>query len=116
VDDAQGRVTVADRVGDHAHGKQVIDLVDSAMLAEAFLMNRIEPLDPALDFGRNPVFLQPLSNRILQIHQKRFELFSFRKRRFSEAPDRPRAPEIAEGKIFEFAANQPHSQAMAMGA
>jgi len=78
-------------------------------------MNRIEPLDSALDFGRDPVFLlQPLSNRILQIHQKRFELFSFRNDGFLKLLI-GFGFEIAEGEIFELAANQPHSQAMGDG-
>ena len=70
MDHAQRRVAVANRVGNHAHGQQIVNLVDRAMLAQAFLMNGIEPLDAAIDFGGDSIFLEPLANRVLQFRQK----------------------------------------------
>ena len=73
MDHAERGITVANRVGNDAHGQQIVNLVEGAVLAQALLVNGIEPLDAAFHFGGNPVFLQSLANRVLHFRQKCLE-------------------------------------------
>ena len=91
MDHAQRRVAIADRVGDHANGEQIVNLIDRAMLAQTFLVNRVQALDAAIDFGGDSIFLEALADRVLQLRQKRFKFLALGNDGSSAAPDRPRA-------------------------
>src|SRR5216683_1547024 len=77
MDYAKRRIAVAYRVRNDAHGKQVVNLIDCAVLPQTLLVNGIQALHAAVHFGVNSVFLEPLANRVLQLREKYLELFSF---------------------------------------
>ncbi len=108
---AQGRITVANGVGNHAHGKEVVNLVDRAMLAQALLMDGIKPLDPALDFRGDSIFFQALANGVLQFLQEGLKFLALGNNGFLQFLVGLRL-EVAKCKVFQFAANQAHPQAM----
>ena len=53
VNHAQRRVAVLHRIGDDAHGEQIVDLIERDLLALQFLEHRIGALHAAFDAGRN---------------------------------------------------------------
>ena len=77
-------------------------------------MNGIEPLDPALDFGGNSIFLQALANRVLQFRQKRLEFLPFGNDGILKLLV-GLGLEVAERKVLEFSADQSHPQAVRDG-
>ncbi len=107
-------VAVADGVSNHAHGQQIVDLVDGAVLAEAFLVNGIQPLDTAVDFGGDAVFFKLFANRVLQFVQKSFKFLALGDDGFLQFLVSFRL-EVTEGEVFEFSADQAHSQAVRDG-
>ena len=91
VDHAQSRIAVADRVGNDAHGQQIVNLIDRAVLPQALLMNGIEALHAAVDLGGDSILVEPLANRVLQLREKYFEFLALRDDRILQFLDRPRA-------------------------
>ncbi len=57
VNDAQHGVAILYGFCDHAHGVQVVDLLDRDVLALQFLVDAVQPLDAALDRGGDSSFL-----------------------------------------------------------
>ena len=53
--DSQSGIAATHRIGDDAHGQQVIYLIESAFLPLGLQVNGVEPLDAAFDFGRDAV-------------------------------------------------------------
>ena len=80
VDHAERGVAILHRVGDHAHGQQIVNLVESALLLLNFQVQRIEPLDARLHFGGNAVFDHLAADRLLHFVQKLVEDFLLRVR------------------------------------
>ena len=75
MDHAERGVAILHRVGDHAHGQQVVDLIEIALLLLNFQMHRIEPLDARLHFGGNAALDHFLANRVLHFSQEFVEVF-----------------------------------------
>ncbi len=111
MDYAERRVAIAYRVGDDAHGQQVVNLIDRAVLPQTFLVNGIEPLHAAVDFGGYAVFVQPLANRVLQIAEKRLKFFSLGDDGILQLLV-SLGFKIAEGNVLQLPSDQTHSQAM----
>ena len=63
VDHAQRRVTVLDRIRNDAHRQQIVDLVQTDLLALQLLEHRIGALHAAVDARRNPFARQQLLRR-----------------------------------------------------
>ena len=63
---AERAVTVSDCVSNHAHSEQIVDLVQSALLALRLVVNGIEPLDAGFHVGRHAALYQFLANRVLR--------------------------------------------------
>ena len=111
MDHAERRVAVADGVRNHAHGQQVVNLIDRAVLAQTLLVNGIEALHAAVDFGGNSVFVEALANRVLQFREKSLEFFSFGDDGILQLLV-SLGLEVAESNVLQLAADQTHSQAV----
>src|SRR5207253_4746569 len=61
VDDAKNGVAVLHGVGDHAHGVEVVDLVDIDALAQQFFVDAVEALDAALDTPGDAGFFEAIA-------------------------------------------------------
>ena len=109
MDHAERRITILHRVGNHAHGEQVVDLIERPLLLLNLLVQRIEALDAGLHFGGNAVLDQLAANRVLHFDQKLVEDLLLGRDFLLQLEKRFRL-EIAERKIFEFAANEAHSE------
>ena len=92
-----------------AHGQQIVDLVEIALLLLNLQVHRIKPFDPRLHLGRNPVFDHFFADRFLDFAQKLVKhvllrgnlLLQFEKGVGFEVPER---------QILKLAANQAHAQ------
>jgi hypothetical protein len=76
VHDSQSGVATAHRIGDDAHGQQVVDLVESALLPLSLEVHGVEALDAAFDFGRDAIFGQSLADGLLDIQQECLEFLA----------------------------------------
>ena len=74
---AESGVTVLDRIGDDADGHQIVDLIESALLALHFLVQRVEAFGAAFDFGGEAVFDHFFANGVLNFVEKLFLNFGF---------------------------------------
>ena len=110
----RARVTVLDVVGDDAHGEQVVDLLDGNLLAAQLLPDAVEALDAALDARRN-----------IGLLHLGFHLSAHLRQEFVAdlAPALDGALQVfeglglqmAEGQVFQFAADFSHAQAVSDG-
>src|SRR5271163_421184 len=114
VDDAERGVAILHRVGDHAHGQQIVNLVEIALLLLHFLMHRVEALDARLNFSGNATFDHFFANGFLDFGEEFVEGVLLIGDFFLQLKKRV-GLEIAEGEVFEFAADQAHAQAVGDG-
>ena len=114
VDHAERGVTIFYRVGDHADGQQIVNLVEIALLVLNFQVNGIQALDARLHFGGNSVFDHFFTNGVLHFREERVEGVLLVGDLFLQFEERL-GLEIAEGEVFELAADQAHSQAVSDG-
>ncbi len=61
VDDSHRAVAVLHRVDDHAHRREVVDLVELAALLGHLRVDRVEVLGPARDLGLDPELIELLA-------------------------------------------------------
>ncbi len=102
-------ITVLNRIGDNAHGEQIVDLFERDLLFLELLINRVRALDPRVHARRNAFAPQ------FRLHRAphAFEIFFVRRalrfdgfRNFRESF----GIEIPERKVFQFAAHFAHAE------
>ena len=111
---AERRIAIFYRVGDHAHGQQVVNLVEVALLLLNFQVHGIQPLGARLHFRGDAAFDHLLANCFLHFQQEFIEDLLLGGNFFLQLEKCFRL-EITEGQIFELAANQAHAQAVGDG-
>ena len=114
MNDAEHGVTILQRARDHAHGTEVVDLIDGNALALQFLVNAEEALDAAFDPGLDARLFQFVADDLLHLREKGFTLLAAGVDRFFDLLVADGIEE-AETQVFEFAANFSHAQAMGDG-
>jgi hypothetical protein len=102
---------MAIRVRDDAHGEQVIDLIDASFLANRFAMHGIQAFDARFEFRRDTGFDEFRADGGLDFLEEFFVKGSFIADFFLQSEE-GFGFEIAESEIFEFAADNAHSEAM----
>ncbi len=107
MDHAERRITIANGVGNHPYGQQVVDLIDGAVLAQTFLVNGVEALHAPVHYGGNSVFIQALANGFLQFREKCLKFLALGHHRVLQLLV-GFGLEVAEGDVFQLAANQAH--------
>src|SRR5258707_5952695 len=111
VDNAERGVTVAVGIGDHADGEQIVNLIEAARLADNFAMQRIEALDAGFQLRGNAVFDELGADGVLDVFEKSLVKGSFVAELLLQREVRVRF-QVAEGKIFEFALDDGHTEAV----
>src|SRR5450432_395636 len=81
--DAENSVAILNRLRDHAHGKEVINLIHSDALLHELVVNTEETLNAALDFGGDPGFLQLIAQNLHNAGQKLLPLLPARFHEFA---------------------------------
>ena len=114
MDHAERAVAVLHRVGDHADRQQIVNLIEIALLLLDFLVQRIEALHAALDFGGDSVLDHFAANRVLHFEKEFVEDFLLR-RDFLLQLEKRLGLEIAERQILELAADQAHAETVRDG-
>ena len=114
VNDAEHRIAILQRTRNHAHGAQVVDLVDRDALALQFLVNAVEALDAAFDARLDAGFFQLVGDGLLHFGEEGFALLAAGVDRFFHLLV-TQGIEEAEAEIFELAANLAHAQAVGDG-
>jgi len=114
MDHAESCVAIFHRVGDHADGEQVEDLIERALLFLNFQMERIDALDAGLNFRGNAALDHFRADGFLGFAQEFVKDFLLNGDSFLNVEERLRL-EITEGEIFEFPANQAHAKAIRDG-
>src|SRR5215475_14454154 len=109
MNDPQDGITVLQRTCNHAHGIQVIDLVDRNALSLELLMYAVQPLDAALDPGLDSRLLQLVCDDPVGFGQECLSLLPTRLDRLSDLLVAHRI-EKSETEIFQFTANLAHAQ------
>src|SRR5271156_407499 len=77
VDDAERGVTVFNAVSDDADGKQIVHLINDALLLLNFQVQRVGALHSRLDLDRNTGLDHFVADRVLNFEQKFIENFLF---------------------------------------
>src|ERR1019366_5331839 len=114
VDDAENGVAILHRVGDDAHGVEVVDLVDRDMLALQFPVNAVEAFDAAFDAAGDAGFLEAVAEHA---YDPRHESFTG----FAAGLDGGADLLVSDGvekfetEVFEFAANLAHAETVRDG-
>ena len=100
---------------DHAHGEQVVNLVDGDALLLQFFVDAVKALDAAFDFGGDAGFFQLVAQFLFDSARNCFALLAAG---FDGVVDLLVADgiEIAKAEIFQLAANFSHAQAVGDGA
>src|SRR5260221_7655162 len=111
VDDTQRGVTAAVGIRDHSDGQQIVNLVEAALLAHDFAVQRIEALDARLQLRGNAVFHQLGADGALDLFEKSLVKGSFVAELLLQGEVGVRL-QVTEGEVFEFALNDGHSQAV----
>jgi hypothetical protein len=114
VDDAESGVAIALGIADDAHGKQVVNLIEAAFLANQFAMERVKSLDARFEFGGNAVLDEAGANGVLDVFEKALVDGLFFGDFFLQGEVSVRLEE-AESEIFEFALDDGHAEAMGDG-
>ena len=78
MDYAERGVAIFHRIGDHAHGQQIVNLIDHPLLLLNFQVQRVKALDAALHFGGNSVLDHLVANGVLHFVKKLVEVFLLR--------------------------------------
>ncbi len=111
---AQRGVAASLRVRDHAHGKQIVHLLEAALLPLDFAVQRIEPLDARFQLRGNTAFDELRANRALDFLQEPLVNGAFFRDLFLES-EKGFGLEKAEGQILKFAADDAHAEAVRDG-
>src|SRR6202043_2479088 len=114
MNDAEGGVAVTDRIGDDAHSQKIVNLIDRALLALRFLVDRIEPLDAAIHRGGQAVIDKGLPDGGLHAGQEFLKLFATCDHGIVQFGICG-GLEITERQVLQVAANGSHSQAVRDG-
>src|SRR5580658_8230854 len=114
VNDTEHGVAILQRTRDDAHGTQVVNLVHRNVLALQFLVDAVEPLDPAFHARLDAGFLQLLRDGDLHLGEESLALLAAGVDGFFHLLE-TYGIEKAEAEIFEFAANLAHAQAVSDG-
>ena len=109
VNDAQHRVAILQRARNHAHGKQVVNLINGDMLALQFFVNTRKPLNAALDARLNAGLFQLIDDDDLHLRQKNFTFFSASIHGLGYLLVTA-GIEKAKAQVFQLAANLAHAQ------
>src|SRR5688572_22670526 len=109
--DAKNGVTVTERIRDHTNRNKIEDFIDTDMLSPHFVMNTINPLDPAFGASRDLSFRQLRDKNLLSFFD---EVLADRPACFDES-DRVLIGlriQKAESQVLQFAANFCHAEPM----
>ncbi len=109
VNHAERCVTILHRVRDDANGEQIENLIERALLLLNFQVQRVDALDASLHFGWDSAFDHFVANRFLHVVKKAVEDFLLVGEFFLQFEKSFRF-EIAEGEIFELAADEAHAK------
>ena len=114
VDDAENGVAILHRVGNHAHGVKIVDLVDADVLALQLSVDTVEAFDAALDPAGDAGFFEAVAQHAFDPRHESFTGFAPRLDRranllVSDGIDK------LETEVLEFAANLAHAETVRDG-
>ena len=108
---SQRRITTALAIGDHTYRQQIVNLLQSAVLAQQFSVQRIQSLYARFQLRGDSAFHQLALNGGLHFFQKPAMNLRFVRHLFLQPQERFRL-QIPERQILQFVAHVAHAQAM----
>ncbi len=111
---AEGRVTIPFGIGDDANGQEIVDLLETALLAHNFAVQRIQAFDARFELRGNAVFNELGTDGALYFLEEFFVERSLVQNFLLQSHKRFRL-EISERQVLQLTADDAHAQPMSNG-
>ncbi len=112
VQQAEDGVAVGLGFGDDANGEEVVDLLDGDVVRDELLLDGEEALDAGLDAGRYADFVRAGSSRVVTMRCEEGFAFAAEGVDFGGELRVGEGIDVAEGEVFELAAQFTHAETM----